>query len=486
MTVHRLRAAFLAVPLLGVATAAGAAPAAQVNTGDTAWMLFATTLVMLMILPGLALFYGGLVRTKNTLSMLAQVFSIVCITSMLWVIFGYSLAFTTSGWPWFVGGASKLFLQGVSPDTTVPTLANGYDIPEYVFIIFQMMIACIAPALMVGAFAERMRYAGLLVLVVLWVTIVYVPLAHMTWFSLGPDAIADAAKSAVAASTAGGRRAAELHLQTVLDTAGLFRQWGVIDAGGGAAIHISAGIAGLVGAIFIGQRSGYGQVSMAPNNLALTMLGGCLLWVGWLGYTAGMGLRANGTAALAMLNVFMCAAAAAWSWTSAEWMLRGKPSLLGMLSGALAGLVAITPSAAVAGPVGAIALGLLAGAAALWFSTSFKSRYDYDDALDVFGVHCIAGVVGLLAAAVLASPKLGGSGIADLIARPGEVVMVSVDVPAQLVIQLKAVIITLLWSGVLTAAVIKSVDRFIGLRADPVDESRGLDIADHGERAYNG
>jgi ammonium transporter, Amt family len=307
----------------------------------------------------------------------------------------------------------------------------------------------------------------------------------MTWYSVSPDVIADAARAVAAATTAATRRTADANLQATLDSAGLFHQWGVLDFAGGGPIHINAGIAGLVGAMMIGHRVGYGRVSMAPHNLAFTLVGGALLWVGWFGFNGGSALRANGVAALAIVNTFVAAAAAAISWTAAEWVLRGKPSALGMISGALAGLVAVTPACGYASPGGALVLGLIVGAPCLWFSTSFKAHYQFDDALDVFGVHCIAGIIGTIAVGLLAHPSLGGTGIVDFIARPGQGVLTTFDPISQLFVQLKTVLVTVVWSAVVTAGALKLIDRYVGLRVEPSAETRGLDVTDHGERAYN-
>jgi ammonium transporter, Amt family len=463
-----------------VALAAG-----QVNSGDTAWLLMSTGLVLLMAVPGLAMFYGGLVRTKNTLSMFTQVFATVCMVAMLWVLIGHSLVYTSGTMGAFLGGTSKVLLRGVMVDATVSTGVNGVDIPEFAFVAFQLVFACIAPAIVVGAFAERMRFPALLLFVLLWTTFAYFPLAHMTWFGSSPDEIADAVRAVAQATTAAARSAAEAKLQATLDTGGLFRQWGALDFAGGAAVHINAGIAGLVAAVVIGPRVGYGRISMAPHNLVFTLVGGALLWLGWLGFNGGSALRANGVAALAILNTLVAAAAATVSWTAAEWLLRGKPSALGMISGALTGLVAITPACGYASPGGALILGLFVGAPCLWFSTSFKARYQFDDALDVFGVHCVAGVIGTIAVALLAHPALGGTGIVDFMVRPGQGVITTFDPLWQLVVQTKMALITIAWSAAVTVGALWAIDRVVGVRSAPGDETRGLDITDHGERAYN-
>jgi ammonium transporter, Amt family len=356
-------------------TSQAACAAGQVNSGDTAWLLMSTGLVLMMAIPGLAMFYGGLVRTKNTLSMFTQVFAAVCLVALLWVLIGHSLVYSGGSMAAFLGGTSKLLLRGVSVDATVTAGVNGAEIPELAFVAFQLVFACIAPAVLVGAFAERMRFPALIVFVLLWTTFAYFPLAHMTWFGSSPDAIGDAARAVAQATTSAARSAAEFSLQSTLDSAGLFRQWGALDFAGGGAVHINAGIAGLIAAIVIGPRVGYGRVSMAPHNLAYTLVGGALLWIGWLGFNGGSALRANGVAALALLNTVVAAAAAAVSWTAAEWALRGKPSALGMMSGALAGLVAVTPACGYASPGGALVLGLFGSARRSRRITSSTTRW---------------------------------------------------------------------------------------------------------------
>src|SRR3954469_6371404 len=377
-----LAIAFLADPALAQ-TAAAAAPAAPVpNKGDTAWMLVATCLVLMMSIPGLALFYGGLVRTKNMLSLLTQVFAIVCRVCLIWVFYGYSLAFTNgSGLNDFVGGFSKAFLRGVTADTTSPTFSNGVVIPEYVYMCFQMTFAMITPALIVGAFAERMKFSALVLFMALWVTFIYFPIAHMVWYWAGPDAIGDAAKALAGAADATAKSAAEAKLAAVKADAGLINQWGGLDFAGGTVVHINAGIAGLVGCLIMGKRIGYGRDLLAPHSLTMTMIGGALLWVGWFGFNAGSNLEANGTTALAMVNTFVATAAAALAWLFVEWGAKGKPSLLGMLSGAVAGLVAVTPASGYAGPMGSIVLGLVAGSVCFVFVSTVKNTFNYDDSL---------------------------------------------------------------------------------------------------------
>jgi Amt family ammonium transporter len=467
--------------------AAAAAPAAPVpNKGDTAWMLVSSALVLMMSVPGLALFYGGLVRTKNMLSVLAQVFAIVSIVAIIWVVYGYSLAFTNGGGlNDYVGGFSKAFLKGVDVNSVAATFSNGVVIPELVYMAFQMTFACITPALIIGAFAERIKFSAVITFVVLWVTFVYFPIAHMVWYWAGPDALADAAKAVAAAADEAAKKAAQAKLDEITADAGLVYKWGALDFAGGTVVHINAGIAGLVGAIMLGKRVGYGKELMAPHSLTMTMIGASLLWVGWFGFNAGSNLEANGTTALAFVNTFVATAAAAVSWLFVEWAAKGKPSLLGMVSGAVAGLVAITPASGFAGPMGSIVLGLAAGAVCFFFCSTVKNAIGYDDSLDVFGVHCVGGILGAIATGILVAPSLGGTGIVDYIAKPGEASAGEYVMATQVVTQIKAVLLTLVWSGVGSAILYKIVDVVIGLRVTQEQEREGLDIADHGERAYN-
>ncbi len=461
-----------------------AADALIPNKGDTAWMLISSALVLLMTVPGLALFYGGLVRTKNMLSILMQVFFTVCMVSVIWVLYGYSVTFTEgTGLNAFIGGFSKAFLKGVTIDSTVATFTKGVVIPEYAYIAFQMTFACITPALIVGAFAERMKFSAVALFIPLWVTFIYFPIAHMVWYWAGPDDIAAAVKAiADAGSDAAKKATAEAALVAVNNNAGLAFGWGALDFAGGTVVHINAGIAGLVGALMIGKRVGYGKESMAPHSLTMTMIGAALLWVGWFGFNAGSALEASGTAALAMINTFVATAAAALAWTLAEQVEKGRPSLLGMVSGAVAGLVAVTPAAGYAGPAGSIVLGIVAGLVCFVFCSTIKNRFGYDDALDVFGVHCIGGIVGALLTGVLAAPSLGGQGIFDYEAGKVEE---TYNIAKHLLIQGKAVLLTLIWSGIGSAILYKIVDVIVGLRPTIDEEREGLDIADHGERAYN-
>ncbi len=480
----RLTPALLAA---GFALVCGPAFAADPvpNKGDTAFMMICTVLVLLMTIPGLALFYGGLVRAKNMLSVLMQVFAIVSVVSIIWVVYGYSLAFTSGGsLNAFVGGFDKVFLKGVDANSVGATFSNGVVIPEYVFIAFQMTFACITPALIVGAFAERIKFSALLLFTVLWVTLVYFPMAHMVWYWAGPDAVADAAKK-VAAASGQAKVAAEAALAAVQADAGLLYSWGALDFAGGTVVHINAGIAGLVGAVIIGKRVGYGREAMPPHSLTMTMIGASLLWVGWFGFNAGSNLEANGTAALAMINTFVATAAAALGWMFAEWSTKGKPSLLGLVSGAVAGLVAVTPAAGFAGPMGSICLGFVAGVVCFVFCTSVKNAIGYDDSLDVFGVHCIGGIIGAIATGILVAPALGGTGLVDYVAKPGEAVAGDYVMMTQVIAQLKAVGFTIVWTAVLSAIIYKVVDVVVGLRPETDREREGLDLTEHGERAYN-
>ncbi len=461
------------------APAAPAAAALVVNKGDNAWMMTATVLVLLMTIPGLALFYAGLVRPKNALSVLTHVFYAVCVVTLIWVVYGYSLTFT--GGSSLIGGLDKLFLKGVTTDSQAVTFSVGVPISEFVYICFQMTFAAITPALIVGAFAERMKFSAVAVFIPLWVTLVYFPIAHMVWYWAGPDAIDAAAKALAAAGDGAAKTAAQAKLDEVMADAGLIFSWGAIDFAGGTVVHINAGIAGLVGAICVGKRTGFGRELMSPHSLVMTMIGASLLWVGWFGFNAGSNLEAVGGAPLAMINTFVATAGAALSWMFAEWMLKGKPSLLGALSGAVAGLVAVTPASGFAGPMGALVLGLIAGVACLFFVTTVKNALGYDDALDVFGVHCIGGIVGAIATGILVAPSLGGTGIMDYATAK----IADYDFMTQVIAQCKAVLLTLVWSGVGSLIIFKVIDFTIGLRPTVEREREGLDLTDHGERAYN-
>ncbi|MEZ5788278.1 MAG: ammonium transporter [Xanthobacteraceae bacterium] len=466
---------------LGVAMLTATSAFAQtptINKGDNAWMMTSTVLVLLMTIPGLALFYGGLVRTKNMLSVLAHVFYTVCIVIIIWMIYGYSLAFT-GGSP-YIGGFSKLFLAGVTADSPAATFSAGTAISEYVYICFQMTFAAITPALIVGAFAERMKFSAVALFIPLWVTFIYFPIAHMVWYWAGPDAVVGAAQALSGADDA-GRAAAQTALDQVNADAGQIFLWGAIDFAGGTVVHINAGIAGLVGALIVGPRIGHGKELMPPHSLTQTMIGASLLWVGWFGFNAGSNLEAVGAAPLAMANTFIATAGAALSWMFAEWIFKGKPSLLGALSGCIAGLVAVTPASGFAGPMGALVLGLVTGVICLVFCSAIKNALGYDDALDVFGIHCVGGIVGALATGILVAPALGGTGIYDYVAGA----VAEFNMGSQMIAQTKAVLLTLVWSGVGSAILYKIVDLIVGLRPTPEAEREGLDLADHGERAYN-
>ncbi len=463
-----------------------AAPALPVpNKGDTAFMVASSILVLLMTVPGLALFYGGLVRTKNMLSMFMQVFATLCLVALLWVFYGYSMAFTNGGeLNSYVGGFSKAFLKGVDSTTVAATFSNGVYIPEYVYIVFQMTFACITPCLILGAVAERMKFSAMLLFMALWVTCIYFPIAHMVWYWGGPDAFGNAAK-ALAAATGEGKVAAQAALDGVLADAGKVFQWGALDFAGGTVVHINAGIAGLVGCLILGKRIGYGREAMPPHSLTMCMIGAALLWVGWFGFNVGSNLEINGFAGLVFINTFLATAAAALSWMIMEWATKGKPSALGLVSGVVAGLVAITPACGFVGVMGAIALGLIVSPICFMFTSAIKSSFGYDDSLDVFGIHCVGGIVGALAVGILVDPNLGGTGIPDYISKPGELAVGTYDMITQLTAQAKAVLLTLVWSGVGSAILFKFVDILIGLRPGTDHEREGLDITDHGERAYN-
>ena len=471
--------ALIAAPAFAQAPATPPAPTP--NKGDTAWMLTASALVLLMTVPGLALFYGGLVRTKNMLSMLMQVFYTVCIVCIIWAVYGYSMAFSEGGaYNAFFGGFSKAFLAGITPDSNAETFTDGAVIPEYVYICFQMTFAAITPALIVGSMAERMKFSAIVLFIPLWVTFVYFPIAHMVWYWAGPSATVAAAK-AVAAASGDAKAAAEAALATVQANAGIAFQWGALDFAGGTVVHINSGIAGFMGALVVGKRVGFGREAMPPHSLTMTLVGAALLWVGWFGFNAGSALEANGTAALAMINTFVATAAAALAWMFAEKLFKGKPSLLGGASGAVAGLVAVTPASGFSGPMGAIVLGLVAGFVCMFFVSAVKNAFGYDDALDVFGVHCIGGIIGALGTGILAAPSLGGTGVFDY--TTGKVG--DYDMAAQVIVQAKTVALTLCWSGIGALIIFMVLKAVVGLRLDTDQEREGLDLVDHGERAYN-
>jgi len=462
-----------AAPAAGAAPSATAAPDAAAaaplpvpQKGDTAFMMIATVLVILMTIPGLALFYGGLVRSKNMLSVLMQVFVIFALISVLWVIYGYSAAFT-AGNP-FIGTLDKLFLKGVTPEAVAATFSKGVVLPELTFVAFQGTFAAITTALVVGAFAERIKFSAVLLFSVLWFTFSYLPIAHMVWYWDGPDAITS-----------------EETLATVTAAAGFLWAKGALDFAGGTVVHINAAMAGLAGAYMVGKRVGYGREAMAPHSLTLTMVGASLLWVGWFGFNAGSNLEANGTAALAFMNTVVATAAATLAWCAGEAMLKGKASMLGGASGAVSGLVAITPACGFVGVGGALIIGLLAGFICLWGVNGLKKLLGADDSLDVFGVHGVGGILGALLTGVFASPNLGGTGICNYVTNKCGDAADFPGIAAQVWIQAQGVITTILWSGLVALAVFKIVDMVVGLRVTEEEEREGLDISSHGETAYN-
>jgi ammonium transporter, Amt family len=466
-------AALIAHPALADTAAAAASPIPKptVDKGDTAWMLTSSLLVLMMSVPGLALFYGGLVRTKNMLSVLTQVLMIVCMVAVIWVTYGYSMAFT--GGNQFFGGFSKALLMGVDANSQAATFSNGVYIPEYAYICFQMTFACITPALFIGSVAERVKFSPLMLFTALWVTFVYFPIAHMVWYWGGPDAVAAAALKGTAALDAQN-----------LDAGFLYAK-GALDFAGGTVVHINAGITGLVMCILLGKRIGYPKEPMPPHSLTMTMIGASLLWVGWFGFNAGSNLESNGVTSVAFINTFVATAAAGLSWLLTEQIVRGKPSLLGAASGVVAGLVAVTPASGYAGPMGSVVLGLLVSPLCFFFVSTVKSKFGYDDSLDVFGVHCIGGITGAILTGVLDAPYLGGQGLADYSTKPGTMVAGAYDMAGQLVIQCEGVLLTLLWSGIGAAILFFIIDKTWGMRVSADVETEGLDIAEHGERAYH-
>ena len=471
---------------VALAQTAAAAPALVPNKGDTAWMLICSALVLMMSIPGLALFYGGLVRAKNMASILTQVFAIVALAGVVWTLYGYSLAFTDAGGALtpYVGGFGKAFLSGVDANSTAPTFSNGVVIPEFAYFVFQMTFAMITPALIVGAFAERIKFSAVFFFVLAWLTVIYFPIAHWVWFIPAPDDVAAAAKALAAAADGAAKTAAQARLDEVTGSAGWLAGSGALDFAGGTVVHINAGIAGLVGALMIGQRVGYGKDLMPPHSLTMTMIGASLLWVGWFGFNAGSNLEANGTTALAFVNTMVATAGAALSWLLCEWIFKGKPSLLGICSGAVAGLVAVTPASGFAGPIGALVLGLVVSPVCLFFVSTVKNAFRYDDALDVFGIHCVGGIIGALGTGILVNPALGGVGITDYTNFAANNAG-TYDFATQMLAQGKAVLATLAWSGIGSAILFKLIDVLIGLRPSVDAEREGLDITDHGERAYN-
>lgn len=439
------------------------AAAVTINKGDNTWLMVAATLVILMSIPGLALFYGGLVRAKNMLSVLMQVFTLFCLITVLWVVYGYSLAFTEGGA--FYGSFDKVLLMGITPDSIGATFSKGVGISEFIFVVFQGAFAAITCGLIVGGFAERMKFSAVLLFAVIWFTFAYIPMAHMVWYWAGPDAYTDAA----AAEAAGA-------------TAGYLFQHGALDFAGGTVVHINAAVAGLVGAFMAGKRVGYGRDPMTPHSLTMTMIGAALLWFGWFGFNAGSALEANGTAALALINTWVAPAAAALAWTFAEWLMKGRPSLLGAVSGAVAGLVAITPAAGFVGVGGALIIGLLSGVAGLWGVHGLKRLLGADDSLDVFGLHGVCGILGAVLTGVFASPDLGGTGVWDYVTNQ---VAEGYSILTQVKIQVIGVLVTVAWTALVSAVAYKAVDLLIGLRVKEDAEREGLDVTSHGEKAYS-
>lgn len=463
---HTVTKALAGLAAAGLALPALAAP--TVNKGDTAWMFVATLLVIMMSIPGLALFYGGLVRAKNMLSVLMQVFMVFSLIIVLWCLYGYSLAFTQGNA--FIGGFDRVFLNGIydaaaGTFSQAATFSKETMIPEFIFVAFQGTFAAITCGLIVGAFAERVRFSAVLLFMVIWFTFGYLPVAHMVWFWAGPDAISDAAS-----------------LASVTENAGFLWQHGALDFAGGTVVHINAAVAGLVGAYVIGKRIGLGRESMAPHSLTMTMIGASLLWVGWFGFNAGSALEAGDVAALAFINTLLATAAAAVSWMFGEWAFKRKPSLLGAVSGAVSGLVAITPGAGFVGPMGALVMGLLAGVVCLWGVTGLKRLLGADDSLDVFGVHGVGGILGALLTGVFAAPQLGGQGVWDYVANKASP---DYSIAGQLLVQAEAVGVTIVWSALVAFVAFKLVDVVVGLRVPADAEREGLDITSHGESAYH-
>ena len=446
---------------------AEAAPTAPTfNEGNVAWMLTSTAFVLLMSLPGLALFYGGMVRSKNMLSTMTQTFAIFCLIGVLWVVYGYSVAFSGSA-PFF-GTLDKMFLKGVVYDangffTTTATFSKGVVLPELLFAVFQMTFACITVALIAGAYAERMKFKAVLIFSVIWFTLSYLPMAHMVWWWAGPDSYTDLAK-----------------VDELNATAGYLWQLGALDFAGGTVVHINAGVAGLVAAIILGKRSGYGKTPMAPHSLVMSMIGASLLWFGWFGFNAGSNLEANGYAVLAFANTAFATAAAGIAWFFAEWIFKGKPSLLGIISGAIAGLVGITPACGFVGVNGALIIGLLCGVVCFFAVAYLKKWLGYDDALDAFGVHAVGGIIGAVLTGVYVDPAKGGVGVYN-----NWVELTAGYSSSQILIQVKAVLVAIVLSAVVTAVTLLILKYTIGIRASEEAESEGLDVSEHGEKAYN-
>ena len=460
-----------AAPAADAKPAAEAAPAPTPNKGDVAWLLTSTALVLLMSIPALALFYGGMVRSKNMLSVLMQVFVVFSLVTVLWCVYGYSLAFTEGNA--FIGGFDRLFLNGTfdaakGEFSMAATFSKATPIPELLFVAFQATFAAITCALILGAFAERVRFSAVLLFTVIWFTFAYLPIAHMVWFWMGPDAYTDAKL-----------------VDELTSKAGLIWQWGALDFAGGTVVHINAGVAGLVGAYVVGKRVGWGKEKMTPHNLPMTMIGASLLWFGWFGFNAGSALEANNFAVLAFINTFLATACAVLSWTFFEWIFKGKPSMLGAASGAVAGLVAITPAAGNVGISGAFAIGLIAGVVCLWGVSGLKKMLGADDTLDVFGVHAVGGILGALLTGVFNSPALGGPGFTADWVTVSAIKPEDYSIASQVITQAKAVLVTVVWSGVVAYVAFKIADLVLGLRVPEEEEREGLDITAHGESAYN-
>jgi len=459
-------------PAAEAAAPEAAAPAAapkcgdkgfECNKGDISWMMTSTAFVLFMTVPGLALFYTGMVRTKNSLSTVMQSFTIFCVISVLWVVYGYSMAFTAKT-P-FIGSLDKLFMAGDDPMTAVAaTFSKGIYLPDYVYCMFQLTFAAITVALICGAYAERFKFSSMLIFSVLWFTFSYLPVAHMVWYWDGPDAYTDAAAAEIANSHAGF----------------IFAK-GALDFAGGTVVHINSGIAALVCALVLGKRNGFGRVHMAPHSLMMTAIGTGMLWMGWFGFNAGSALEATGAAGLAFFNTLFGTAVAGVAWMLTEWLLKGKPSLLGVCSGIVAGLVAITPAAGFVGPMGALIVCAVAGVVCFLAATKVKAILGYDDALDTFGVHCVGGIIGSLGTGIFVNPKFGGTGVYDYVANK----VADFDAGAQIIAQLWDIGITLAWSGTVAFVVMMVLKYTIGVRASDEAQEEGLDLADHGERAYN-
>ncbi|WYK03508.1 ammonium transporter [Cereibacter sphaeroides f. sp. denitrificans] len=421
-----------------VTEAAEAVVTPVMDKGDVAWMLMSTVLVFFMILPGIALFYGGLVRAKNMLSVLMQTTLIGCTVMVIWVIYGYSFAFGGGTSP-FWGGMGKLFLAGVTTESMAATFSDGFVIPEYLFICFQMTFAALTPALIIGGFAERIKFSAVLIFTVIWVTFAYFPIAHMVW-----------------------------------DASGLIFNWGAIDFAGGTVVHINAGVAALIGAVMVGKRIGLGKENMAPHSMVMTMIGASMLWFGWFGFNVGSNLEANGGATLAMINTFVATAAAVVAWSLIEGLARGKASMLGAASGMIAGLVAVTPACGTIGPMGAIVLGAIASAVCYFFVTTVKNAMGYDDSLDVFGIHGVGGIIGAIGTGIFSAASLGGVNGDDY------------SIVGQTIVQAQAVVVTLIWTAIVSVVAFKIADLVVGLRVDTESERIGLDQTAHGESAYHG